>query len=86
METVRDENGIQTLLATKSNFSIVGIKANPITHRLKTQISGAALSIGPTNAPRNENSNPALLITDATSEEAVTAFGDTTGRLLIQDI
>ncbi len=81
-----DENGVRTLLGTlnTNGKTTIKIKVDPTSHSLEVDEGTSGSDNGPTNAPRDENSNPALMaVSSADGVTPVAVYSDSSGNLMI---
>lgn len=83
-----DENGVRSLLGVldTDGATLVPIKANATTHRLRVRFGTSGSDLGPTNAPRDENDVPALMgVSEVDGKTPVVIYADADGRLLLDN-
>jgi len=82
----KDENGVSTLITALNTDgdTIVAVKADPSTHRLKADDNTTGSDFGPVAALRDENDVPTLLaVSSVDGVTPVVVYADSSGQLLI---
>lgn len=86
MQSKRDQNFVTTKTAVlnTNGLTVTRLKANPLTHVLKTNNGTTGTDLGPTYALRDENNIPTLLaVSSSDGRTPVALYADLNGALLI---
>lgn len=84
---VKDDNNVNSLIVALNTdgASIIRVKVNPTTHRLKYSDGSTGSDHGPTNALRDDNNVPVLMaVSSADGVTPVIIYGDSSGNLLMK--
>ena len=87
MNANKDENSVSTLLGVleTNGKTIVPIKADPISHRLKVSDGTSGSDNGPTNAMKDDNFVSSLIaVSSIDGITPVVVYADANGKLLVQ--
>lgn len=83
----KDENSVSTLLGVldTDGATIVPVKANPTSHRLKVSDGTSGSDNGPANALKDGNNVSSLIAVSSVDEKTpVVVYADADGKLLVQ--
>lgn len=82
----KDNNGVSSLIAVldTNGSTIVRVKADPSTHRLKVADASTGSDLGPTNAAKDQNFVSTLIaVSRIDGSTPVVVYCDSSGNLLV---